>query len=151
MKTGDEIALKPAESRFVYRGEALPVTDIVYIAYGIGIVPVLDQLRSVLPDGASSVGAVSVVWINPNAEDFDVISEQLEREYLKYKTKLAVTCVVDNMVTNTLGDNREIEGAVPSFVSGTMAAISAPPGVVTDKTKQYLRRRGYPEGCVCVL
>ena len=150
LKAGDEIAIKPEESKLKYAGQYLPVTDMVYVAYGVGIVPVLEQLRAVLPNGASSVSTVSLVWINPDAEDFDVIAEQLEREYYKHNTKLAVACVVDNMTTNTLGDNREIEGGIPSFVPGTMAVLSGP-HEVCQKAEEYLGRRGYPADCICEL
>eukprot|EP00545_Synedropsis_sp_CCMP1620_P007339 CAMPEP_0119022186 /NCGR_PEP_ID=MMETSP1176-20130426/27454_1 /TAXON_ID=265551 /ORGANISM="Synedropsis recta cf, Strain CCMP1620" /LENGTH=419 /DNA_ID=CAMNT_0006976949 /DNA_START=149 /DNA_END=1408 /DNA_ORIENTATION=+ len=150
LKVGDEIAVKPGDRKLEYRGQHFPVTDMVYIASGVGIVPILEQVRAVLPNGSSSVKSVTVVWIDENADDFDVISDHLEREYYKYTTKLAVSCVVDNMRVNTLADNYSIVNAIPEFIPGTMAVLSgARP--VQRKAANYLVSRGYPQDSICEL
>ena len=154
LKVGDEVALKPGKNRLSYRGQYLPVTDMVYVACGTGIVPVMDQVRMVLPsDAASSVTSVTVVWINENTNDFDVTSQQLEREYFKYNTKLAVSCIVDDMATKgeaPLSDNVEIEESVPSFVPGTMAVLSGPKAIM-EKAVFLLQDKGFPTDCICIL
>ena len=150
MKVGDEIALRPGKKRLSYRGQYLPVTDMVYIACGTGVVPVLDQVRAVLPNGSSSVKSVTVVWINEGAKDFDVTAELLEKEYFKYSTKLAVSCVVDDLLIHSVKDNAEINGVVPTFQQGTMAVLAGPE-VMTKKAAAYLQDRGYPEDTICVL
>ena len=150
MKVGDEVALRPGTQQLEYRGNYFPVTDMVYIAYGVGIVPILDQIRAVLPSGSSSVKMVTVVWINEQTTDFDQSQEQLEREYFKYITKLAVSCLVDNLKTNTLADNKDAVRAIPNFSAGTMAVLSGPKEVCR-KAVSYLIKRGYPEDCICVL
>lgn len=150
MKVGDELALKPGSNRLSYRGQYLPVTDMVYIACGTGIVPVLDQVRAVLPSSASSVTTVNVVWINEHTRDFDVTSEILEKEYYKYSTKLAVSCIVDHMKGPVFGENVEVDDAVPDFRPGTMAVLSGPSDLM-KKATSYLEDRGYPRDTICVL
>lgn len=147
---GDEIAVKLGRRRLEYRGQHFPVTDMVYIASSVGIVPILEQVRAVLPSGSSSVKSVTVLWIDESQDDFDVISDQLEREYYKYTTKLAVSCVVDNLKVNTLADNMAIVSSIPEFIPGTMAVISGPANM-QRKATNYLVSRGYPEDCVCEL
>lgn len=150
LKVGDEVALQPGPKKLNYTGQYMPVTDMVYVACGTGIVPILDLVRAVLPSGTSSVRNVNVVWVNDDAADFDEIASQLEREYYKYSTKLAVTCVVDNLQQNTLADNQEIDNAIPSFIAGTMAVLSGPKEV-SRKAAAYLIKRGYPQHCICIL
>lgn len=154
LKVGDEVALKPGANRLSYRGQYLPVTDMVYVACGTGIVPVLDQVRMILPsDSSSSVTSVTVVWINENTNDFDVTSNQLEREYFKYNTKLAVSCIVDDMAIKgeaSMDDNEEIDEAIPAFIPGTMAVLSGPKAIM-EKAVWFLEDRGYPRDCICIL
>lgn len=150
LKAGDEIALKLGPSKLDYRGQYLPVTDMLYFACGVGIAPVLEQVKAVLPSGSSSVKSVSVVWVNSDTEDFDVTAEQLEKEYFKFSTKLAVSCIVENLQTNSAEDNLEIQGAISEFTPGTMAVMAGPPEVA-HKARAYLINRGYPEDCICVL
>jgi NAD(P)H-flavin reductase len=150
LKLGDEIAVKPGDRKLEYRGAHFPVTDMVYLASGTGIVPILEQVRAVLPNGQSSVKSVTVIWMDEDAGNFDVIADQLEREYHKYTTKLAVSCVVDNMRVNSLADNTGIVNAVPEFIPGTMAVLSGP-RAMQRKAVTYLTSRGYPEDCICML
>lgn len=149
LEVGDEIALKPGPDTLQYRGQYVPVTDMVYFASGEGIVPVLDQVKSVLPTGASSVKVVSVIWTNQSEKNFDVAMDELEEEYYKYSTKLAVSCIVDSE-KNGLEENVEIDAAVPTFNPGTMAVVAGPPSFTT-KANSYLVEKGYPEDCICVL
>jgi len=142
--------LKPGQQALQYRGQYLPVTDILYFTSGAGIVPVVDQVRAVLPPGSSSVKGASVVWINKNEKDFDVAMTTLESEYSKYNTKLAVSCIIDDARMNELGTNKDINDAVPSFRPGTMAVISGPSDFCA-KAKKYLTGRGYQEECICIL
>mmetsp|Transcript_25703 Transcript_25703/g.29368 ORF Transcript_25703/g.29368 Transcript_25703/m.29368 type:complete len:472 (-) Transcript_25703:1788-3203(-) len=146
---GDEVALQPGPRTLSYKGEYLPVTDMVYIASGSGIAAVLDQVKAVLPSGSSSVKSVSVIWTNEREEDFDVALSSLEDEYFKYSTKLAVSCVVTDD-ERSLDENEEIDEAVPSFTPGTMAVIAGPK-YFTAEAKALLIGYGYPERCICVL
>jgi len=156
LKEGDEIAIQPGPQTLHYRGQYLPVTDMVYMASGPGIVPIVEQVRAVLPSGKSSVKAVSVVWINHNAHDFDVALDALEKEYFKYSKKLLVSCLVEpkwngkKSEAPRMDQNDEINEAVPNFNPGTMAVLSGPRRFA-DKAKIYLISRGYPEDCICVL
>mmetsp|Transcript_5356 Transcript_5356/g.10340 ORF Transcript_5356/g.10340 Transcript_5356/m.10340 type:complete len:431 (+) Transcript_5356:264-1556(+) len=150
LKIGDEVAIKPGDTRLNYRGQYLPVTDILYVACGNGIVPVLEQARAVLPRGSSSVAAVTVVWINEETKDFDVLAEVLEKEYFKYSDKLAVSCIVDSPRRRDWSDNNEINAAVPDFKQGTMAVLAGPTDLM-EKAFYYLEDRGYPSDTICVL
>jgi len=145
--------LKPGNNRLEYRGQYLPVTDMVYVACGTGIVPVMDQVRMVLPSSSSSsVESVTVVWVNESTRDFDITAEQLEKEYHKYSTKLAVSCIVDDLTRgeSALKDNSEIYEAVPDFIPGTMAVLSGPVAIMKQAVA-YLEGRGYPLDCICIL
>mmetsp|Transcript_9650 Transcript_9650/g.13498 ORF Transcript_9650/g.13498 Transcript_9650/m.13498 type:complete len:478 (-) Transcript_9650:118-1551(-) len=150
MEIGDEVAIKPGDATLNYRGQYLPVTDIVYVASGVGIVPIVDQVKAVLPSGSSSVKTVSLAWINENGKDFDIAINELEEEYFKYNTKLAVSCIGHDVHKGGMEGNDEISEAVPDFVPGTMAVVSGP-GKFSGKAKAYLIDRGYPEDCICVM
>eukprot|EP00578_Thalassiosira_sp_NH16_P021444 CAMPEP_0181103914 /NCGR_PEP_ID=MMETSP1071-20121207/15138_1 /TAXON_ID=35127 /ORGANISM="Thalassiosira sp., Strain NH16" /LENGTH=454 /DNA_ID=CAMNT_0023187057 /DNA_START=462 /DNA_END=1826 /DNA_ORIENTATION=- len=154
LRPGDEVAIKPGKSHLTYRGPSVPVTDVVYLAYGLGIVPVLDQVRATTPRGSSSVRVSSVVWFNDNGDDFDLAVDDLEKEYLKHPSKLAVSCIVvggdDASKGGGLEGNAEAEEAVPYFDKGTMAVVAGPKRFA-EKAKGYLMRKGYPENCICVL
>ena len=150
LQPGDEVAIKPGKSTLTYRGEHVPVTDMVYIASGLGIVPIVDQVKAIMPKGSSSVKVTSVVWINDQRSDFDLAMEELEKEYLKHSTKLAVSCILDDVMKNPMEQNPELEEAVPYFNAGTMAVISGPKRF-SEKAKAYLMRKGYPENCICIL
>ena len=149
MRIGDEIAIKPGKSFLQYNGKHIPVTDMVCVTSGLGIVPIVDQVKSISPKGTSSVKTMSVVWINENRSDFDLAMDELEKEYMKYSTKLAVSCIMDDL-TKPLDNNREVEEAVPYFNAGTMAVVSGPKRFA-DTAKAYLHRKGYPDDCICVL
>jgi hypothetical protein len=155
IEVGDEIALQPGSSRLEYKGRHLPVTNIVYIAAGTGIAPVLDQVRAVVPDSAAStVESANVVWINNAANDFDLIAEILEREYYKYSRKLAVTCVVVDDLHHQghrLSDVADIDEAVDMFKPGTMAVLAGPSACVKKAVTFLQEDRGFPRDCICIL
>ena len=150
LRPGDEVAIKPGKSHLTYHGKHVPVTDMVYLASGLGIVPILDQIKAITPRGASSVKVATVTWVNGNRDDFDLAMDDLEAEYMKHPTKLAVSCIMDDVERNPLEGNREVEEAVPYFNAGTMAVVCGPKRFA-EKAKGYLMRRGYPENCICVL
>jgi len=143
---GDEVAIKLGKTHLEYRGQYLPVNEMVFLASGMGIVPVLEEIKAVLPTGSSSVELASVVWFDENVKNFDIADKQLEAEYKKYPSKLAVTCI-DNELTK---DNPDIEDSVPNFSPGIMAVVSGPTSFA-QRAKRYLVDRGYPKDCICVL
>lgn len=150
VKEGDEIALTPGKLTLNYKGEYLPVTDMVFFASGLGIVPVIEQIKAVLPSGASSVNGVSVIWTNKEEEDFDIAMSTLEDEYFKYSTKLAVSCIIEDASKSDLRDNQEIKESLQSFSPGTMAVISGSKSFC-EKAQTFLVSEGYPDDCICVL
>jgi ferredoxin-NADP reductase len=150
LQPGDEVAIRPGKTHLSYRGKHTPVTDMVYMAYGLGIVPVLDQVRAITPRGSSTVVVSSVTWFNSVRDDFDLAMDDLEYEYMKYPGKLAVSCILEDVLTNPLEGNVEVEESVPYFNPGTMAVICGPKRF-TEKARGYLMRRGYPENCICIL
>jgi len=159
LRPGNEVAIKPGKSHLTYHGQHAPVTDMVYIAAGLGIVPVLDQIRAIAPRGASSVYTASVVWLNEKRGEFDLAMDDLEAEYMKHPTKLAVSCVLlentgeggrEGAVGGPWEGHQEVEEAVPYFDAGTMAVVCGPTQF-SEGARGYLMRRGYPEDCICVL
>jgi len=147
---GDEIALKPGPETLQYRGQYFPVTDMVYFVAGEGIAPVIEQVKSVLPSGSSSVKLVKVVWMNESEKDFDVAQSTLEEDYYKYFKKLDVHCILEDFERNELDDNDEIIANVPRFNPGTMVVISGPRSFV-GKAWEFLIETGYPDECICVF
>mmetsp|Transcript_6103 Transcript_6103/g.7094 ORF Transcript_6103/g.7094 Transcript_6103/m.7094 type:complete len:445 (+) Transcript_6103:123-1457(+) len=147
---GDEIALKPGPETLQYRGQYFPVTDMVYFVAGEGIAPVIEQVKSVLPSGSSSVKLVKVVWMNESEKDFDVAQSTLEEDYYKYFKKLDVHCILEDFERNELDDNDEIIANVPRFNPGTMVVISGPRSFV-GKAWEFLMETGYPDECICVF
>ncbi len=150
LRPGDEVAIKPGKHHLAYNGKHVPVTDMVYVASGLGVVPVLDQIKATLPRGSSSVKTSSIVWLNSDRETFDLAMDDLEKEYLKFPSKLAVSCILDDVVKNPMEGNAEVEEAVPYFNPGTMAVVCGPKRFA-EKARGYLMRKGYPENCICVL
>ena len=142
--------MTPGKLTLNYRGEYLPVTEMVYFTYGLGIVPVIEQVKAVLPSGSSSVKGVSVIWTNKDEEDFDIAMSTLEDEYFKYSTKLAVSCVVDDKKGKKIAQNLEVDEALPPFKQGTMAVIAGSKRFGND-ARSMLMGYGYPEECICVL
>jgi hypothetical protein len=112
----------------------------VYVTSGMGIVPIVHQIKTVLLTRSSSVKMVTVVWINDDSRDFDIFFRELEEEYFKYNTKLEVSCVVMNeegevVTTYSFDENEEINHTVPNFRPGTMAVISGPEEFVQEASK----------------
>lgn len=147
---GDEVAIKPGNNTLSYRGQHLPVTDMVYFTSGMGIVPILQQIKAILPDSSSSVKMVTIIWVNDDPKNFDIAFKELEDEYFKYNMKLEVSCVVDNLVS-PLKSNPEIEDALPNFRPGTMAVISGSSSFVEKANEYLVEGRDYPEDCLCSL
>lgn len=148
LSIGDELALQPGPETFQYNGQYFPITDMLHIVAGEGIAPVINQVKSVLPSGSSSLKLVKVVWMNESEKDFDVGQSTLEDDYYKYFKKLAVSCIVEDYKKNELWDNDEIVANIPRFNPGTMVVISGP-RLFVSKAKNFLREIGYPDECIC--
>ena len=116
----------------------------------MGIVPILQQIKTILHDKSSSVKMITIIWVNDDPKDFDMAFKELEDEYFKYNMKLEVSCVVDNSVSS-LKSNPEIEDALPNFRPGTMAVISGPRSFIEKANEYLVDRRDYPEDCLCSL
>jgi len=168
LEVGDELALQPGENKFRYDGDHFPVTDIVYIVMGTGIVPVLNQIRAFLPkdtaandSSSSSVRGMSIVWICENKSDFDNIDETLKKLHSTRKSKLTVHCIIDNMRYNTLADNTKIDSGIEDYLPGTMMVLSGMKNENDDDDEEYniqnnaiqylIENHGYPENCICIL
>ena len=147
--TGDEVAIKPGPKTLQYKGQYLPVTDMLYFISDDGVVPILDQVKSVLPNGSSSVRNVNIVWLNKRSEQFDVAYEELEKEFYKYNSKLEVSCCLVQDFDN-LDENSEVRESISSFKPGVMAVVAGPSKFVTSAIR-YLRKRSYPKDVICTL
>lgn len=147
---GDEIAMKLGDVGLTYRGQFLPVKEMVFITAGDGVIPAIDQVRTVLPEGVSSVQLASVLWCCKDTNAFDIADKELETEYKKYPSKLAVTCVDDDFQGSDMKDNEDIVESVPDFLPGTMAIVAGPRSF-RAKAKKYLSTRGYPSDTICVM
>lgn len=147
---GDEVALRPGRSALQYSGPYLPITDLVLIACGLGIVPMLQMVKELLPGRESSVGTASVIWLNEHPDDFCLYPE-LEKLFFKYHRKLDVSCIIErDLFGHQLANNRKVQEAVPQFKIGTLAAVSGPDYFVS-KVKDYLYRLGYPEEVILTV
>mmetsp|Transcript_18150 Transcript_18150/g.25836 ORF Transcript_18150/g.25836 Transcript_18150/m.25836 type:complete len:475 (+) Transcript_18150:162-1586(+) len=154
LRVGDEVAVKPGPKTLYYNGQYWPVTDIVFLVYGSGIIPIIDQVKSVLPSSSStSVKSASVTWVNSDSDAFDLAVSQLESEFYKYNQKLDVSCCLAILLNTNRGleDYPDIEQSIPNFSPGTMAVISGP-SEFSEKASAYLQSsRNYPMDCICTL
>lgn len=153
LQIGDEVAIQPGAKTLEYRGQYLPVTDMLYFVCDMGVVPILDQIKSVLPSGSSSVKNINVVWLNKRPEQFELAYDQLENEFYKYNNKLEVSCCLlkeDDYLHSNLEENTDIADSIPTFRPGTMAVLAGPSSFVS-RAERYLKRRGYPSDVICSL
>ncbi|CBJ30027.1 Cytochrome b5 reductase domain-containing protein [Ectocarpus siliculosus] len=147
---GDEIAVKPGRAGLVYGGANQPITDLVLVANGVGVVPMIQMVNELLPSSSSSVASASVVWLNEKAEDFALYSE-LEKAFFRNHRKLDVSCIVErDLFGSHLEANANVNAASPEFKIGTLAAVAGP-DFFTRKVTDYLVRRGYPEDAIIGL
>ncbi|CAM9434211.1 unnamed protein product [Ectocarpus sp. 12 AP-2014] len=147
---GDEIAVKPGRAGLVYGGANQPITDLVLVANGVGVVPMIQMVNELLPSSSSSVASASVVWLNEKAEDFALYSE-LEKAFFRNHRKLDVSCIVErDLFGSHLEANANVNAASPEFKIGTLAAVAGP-DFFTRKVTDYLVRRGYPEDAIISL
>eukprot|EP00903_Cladosiphon_okamuranus_P013984 g13005.t1 len=147
---GDEIAVKPGREGLVYGGPDQPITDLVLIATGVGVVPMIQMVHELLPSSSSSVTSASVIWLNEKTEDFALYGE-LEKAFFLNHRKLDVSCIVErDLFGNHLEANANVCEAAPDFKVGTLAAVAGPE-FFTRKVTDYLMRRGYPEESVIKL
>eukprot|EP00519_Triparma_laevis_P001720 CAMPEP_0182510064 /NCGR_PEP_ID=MMETSP1321-20130603/27930_1 /TAXON_ID=91990 /ORGANISM="Bolidomonas sp., Strain RCC1657" /LENGTH=457 /DNA_ID=CAMNT_0024716467 /DNA_START=143 /DNA_END=1513 /DNA_ORIENTATION=- len=149
MEVGDEVAIKPGKSTLEYRGQDLPVTDMVYLCNGLGVVPIINQVKELVGVQSSTVQTLSVVWINEKPEEFyKGAYNELEDEFYKYNKKLDVSCCLANDVyAGAMSDNEEIVTSVPDFQPGTMAVLAGPDYFV-KKANMFLQSKGYPADCI---
>ncbi|CAN0425997.1 unnamed protein product, partial [Laminaria digitata] len=121
---GDEIAVKPGREGLVYGGPYSPITDLVLISTGLGVVPMIQMVNELLPSKDSSVSAASVIWLNEKAEDFALYGE-LEEAFFRNHRKLDVSCIVErDLFGHQLGANANVREAAPDFKIGTLAAVA---------------------------
>ncbi|CAM9617892.1 unnamed protein product [Ectocarpus sp. 4 AP-2014] len=147
---GDEIAVKPGRAGLVYGGANQPITDLVLVANGVGVVPMIQMVNELLPSSSSSVASASVVWLNEKAEDFALYSK-LEKAFFRNHRKLDVSCIVErDLFGSHLEANADVNAASPEFKIGTLAAVAGP-DFFTRKVTDYLVRRGYPEDAIISL
>lgn len=57
--TGDEVAVKPGRDGFVYGGPDMPMTNLVLIAAGVGVVPMIQMVNELLPSSSSRTSVAS--------------------------------------------------------------------------------------------
>ena len=110
LQVGDEVAIKPGKSTLEYRGPPVPVTDMVYVCNGLGVMPMLNQVKELLTVQSSSVKTLSVIWINEKpGEFFKLAYDQLEDEFYKHNKKLDVSCCLEEDVyAGSLGVNEDV-------------------------------------------
>jgi hypothetical protein len=150
LAVGDEMAIKPGKSSLTYRGRA-PVTNMVMFCAGLGVVPMLNQVREVLASRGSSVTSVTLVWVNEKTGEFDMSYPELEREFYKYTKKLEVSCCLSpDLYSDNLAQNEHVIASLPDYAEGTMAVVAGPDYFV-KKATQLLVNRGYDGDSVCQL
>ncbi|GFH52635.1 hypothetical protein CTEN210_09111 [Chaetoceros tenuissimus] len=149
LEIGDEVEFQPGPNTLDYRGEHFPVREMVYFAEGIGIIPVLEQMKVLLKKGKSSVESMALIWAAAKEEDFDIALQTLESLYYKNSNSLSVSCVLhkDNLYALDFSKN-DVE--CPMHNPGSMAVISGEREFAL-KGIELLIAHGYPENCICIL
>ncbi|CAM9490177.1 unnamed protein product, partial [Chrysoparadoxa australica] len=148
---GDEVAVRPGMQRLVYQGPYTPITDVLMVASGLGIVPMLQMVRELLPSRESSVDTASVVWLNEHAEDF-ALYDLLETAFYKFHRKLDVSCIIErDLFGHQLASNEKVREAIPEFKIGALAVVSGPDDYFKAKVEAYLERHGWPREVIVTL
>ena len=149
LEIGDEIEFQPGPNTLDYRGEHFPVREMVYFAEGIGIIPVLEQMKVLLKKSKSSVESMALIWAAAKEEDFEIALQTLESLYYKNSNSLSVSCVLhkDNLYALDFSKN-DVE--CPQYNPGSMAVISGEREFAL-KGIELLIAHGYPENCICIL
>lgn len=124
----------------------------VYVCNGLGVLPMLNQVKELALTASSSVKTMSVVWINESpAEFFPLAYGDLEALFYKHNKKLDVSCCLESDVyAGSLGANDDVVSSVPEWGEGTMAVVAGPDYFV-KKANIFLQGKGYPADCVCAL
>jgi hypothetical protein len=167
-----EVALQPGPCQLEYRGSHYPVTELIYVVIGVGIAPVLDQIRLVLSPSYSSslssnsgVDTISVIWINQDLEDFDITSQLLKQEYKRHPSKLRVVCGIEGSMKAIskeesamyfIENNEELRDTLPTFEPGMMLVVAVEGLRSSSLLKQAAtefahRKKAFPRECICVL
>jgi len=125
MALGDEVAIKPGPKNLAYRGSALPVRSILYVCNGLGVTPMINQIREILNSPTSSVSSCTVVWVNERGDEFfEDAYKALEEQFYKHPTKLDVSCCIEKDVySGNLGGNEEVNKGVPEYEEGAMVVV----------------------------
>ncbi|CAN0371894.1 unnamed protein product, partial [Hapterophycus canaliculatus] len=126
--TGDEVAVKPGRDGFLYGGPDQPITKLVLIAAGVGVVPMIQVVNELLTSSSSksSIASASVLWLNEKNEDFALYPE-LEKAFFRNHRKLDVSCIVErDLFGSHLEANANVREAAPEFTLGTLTAVAGP-------------------------
>lgn len=147
LSIGDELAFKGGRYRLSYAGKQKKITSLTCVAAGVGITPVLQVLRGVLPESESSINDVELLWLNENGEEF-ICEDEISKFEVKYYSKFFSSKVVqpDLYGVNML-KNDDILGSLSPFEPGRIALVAGPDYVIT-KARQLLTMIGYPSDCI---
>jgi len=137
-----------------------PITDLVFLSNGMGIVPALSQAKAVI----ASVRSISIVWVNSEESDFvKECYEKLERFFYRFNRRVDVSCclsavekgdgrsVDDVRKPTSLGSCPEVAEGVPDYRPGFWAVLSGPVGFTVEAQKYLVQERYFPSGAVCIL
>lgn len=147
LRVGDELAFKGGRYRLNYSGKQKKITALTCVAAGVGITPILQVLRGVLPESESSIGDVELLWMNENGEEF-LCDDEISKFEVKYYSKFFASKVVQpDLYGVNMMKNDDILGSISPYEPGRIAVIAGPDYVIT-KARQLLTTIGYPSDCI---
>jgi len=147
LRVGDELAFKGGRYRLNYSGKQKTITALTCVAAGLGITPILQVLRGVLPESESSISDVELLWMNENGEEF-LCDDEISKFEVKYYSKFFASKVVQpDLYGVNMMKNDDILGSISPYEPGRIAVIAGPDYVIT-KARQLLTTIGYPSDCI---
>jgi len=161
LSLGDDVAISPSSDAdaLTYTVLDVPITDLVFLSNGVGIVPALSQAKAVV----ASVKSIAIVWVNRRESDFvKECYEKLEKLFYRFNRRVDVSCClsIDEYSGETTSDVRkplslsnypEVTEGVPDYRPGMWAVLSGPGGFTEEAHEYLLQGRGFPSGAVCIL
>lgn len=134
------IGCKKGAQMLAYKGKDT-IRSLQLVASGLGIVPVLSLLRTVLDNEAMHVEA-TLLWVNDIREDF-ILDEEvaaLERAH----PHLEVRRLTDAGIHDSSSSSMSVLNALPPYREGAVAVVAGSQGM-RDKLLPSLDRLQYPE------
>ncbi len=149
MIVGDELAFKGGANSLVLNehGDKDSVKDVSITAVGLGIIPVIPIIKSLLNKRATKV---RLVWVNSSPSDY-FLSQAIDSIVSTYPKRFEVfKLIVSDLLHSTLSETKSLYQLIDPFVPGSLAIVSAPEDT-TFKLRKIFRDMYFPVDSIITL